>query len=311
MLGDPKAPITLTEYLDPQCPICAQAAQETLPTVIKKYVRTGKVKLQARTLSFIGPDSVRAAKVAAGAAQQGKLWAFLETFYASQGTENSGYVTDEFLTDVAKASGVDAEQALAFAGRRQRAGVARPGRRRGRRAEGRLDAELHGQAWRRRRDRASPSGSTTCRPSSTRRSRDAPCGLDRGRRRRAGDRDLPDDRPLRGRLAGVRDRPRLRDGAEVRLRLAGRASRWRCSASSATSASSPRSCVDDESARTATAFLSIVGLGFSGWLTYVEVVELNAICIWCVGSAICMTLLAGLSIVRLLTSTPPELARAR
>ena len=37
----------------------------------------------------------------------------------------------------------------------------------------------------------------------------------------------------------------------------------------------------------------IVGLGFSGWLTYVEVVELDAICIWCVGSAICMTLLAG------------------
>jgi uncharacterized membrane protein len=67
---------------------------------------------------------------------------------------------------------------------------------------------------------------------------------------------------------------------------------------------------DDESARTATAFLSIVGLGFSGWLTYVEVGELNAICIWCVGSAVCMTLLAGLSVARLLTATPPELARA-
>ena len=115
MLGDPNAPITLTEYLDPQCPICAQASKETLPTVIDKYVRTGKVKLQARTLSFIGPDSVRAAQVAAGAAQQGKLWAFLETFYASQGTENSGYVTDDFLTDVAKASGVDAKAALKFA----------------------------------------------------------------------------------------------------------------------------------------------------------------------------------------------------
>ena len=66
---------------------------------------------------------------------------------------------------------------------------------------------------------------------------------------------------------------------------------------------------DDETARTATAFLSIVGLGFSGWLTYVEVVELNVICIWCVGSAICMTLLAGLSVARLLMAAPPELAR--
>jgi protein-disulfide isomerase len=115
VLGDPKAPITLTEYLDPQCPICAEASKQTLPSVIEKYVRTGKVKLQARTLSFLGPDSVRAAKVAAGAAQQGKQWAFLETFYASQGTENSGYVTDAFLTDVADAAGVNAKQALAYA----------------------------------------------------------------------------------------------------------------------------------------------------------------------------------------------------
>ena len=65
---------------------------------------------------------------------------------------------------------------------------------------------------------------------------------------------------------------------------------------------------DSEPWRNATAFLSIVGLGFSGWLTYVEVVELNAICIWCVGSAICMTLLAGLSITRMLNS-PLALAR--
>jgi protein-disulfide isomerase len=116
VLGDPKAPITLTEYLDPQCPICAEAAKDTLPSVIEKYVRTGKVKLQARTLSFIGPDSVRAAQFAAAAKQQGKLWAFLETFYASQGTENTGYVTDSFLTDVANASGVNAKQALEYAG---------------------------------------------------------------------------------------------------------------------------------------------------------------------------------------------------
>ena len=68
---------------------------------------------------------------------------------------------------------------------------------------------------------------------------------------------------------------------------------------------------DDETARTATAFLSIVGLGFSAWLTYVEVGELDAVCIWCVGSAICMTLLAGLSVARLLAPAPPEPASAR
>jgi uncharacterized membrane protein len=68
---------------------------------------------------------------------------------------------------------------------------------------------------------------------------------------------------------------------------------------------------DDETSRTAAAFLSVVGLGFSGWLTYVEVGKLDAICIWCVGSAICMAILAALTVSRVLTVSPPELARVR
>ena len=59
---------------------------------------------------------------------------------------------------------------------------------------------------------------------------------------------------------------------------------------------------DGERQRTAAAFISLAGFGFSAWLTYVEVVRLDAICIWCVGSAICMTLLAGLSAVRLVAA---------
>jgi protein-disulfide isomerase len=112
VLGDPKAPVTVTEYLDLQCPICQEASTSTLPALVRDYVKTGKVKLQARTLQFIGADSVRAAKVAAGAERQGRLWPFLETFYANQGEENSGYVTDAFLRQVSAASGVNASAAL-------------------------------------------------------------------------------------------------------------------------------------------------------------------------------------------------------
>jgi len=115
VLGDPTAPVTVTEFVDLQCPICAKASQTVVPSVINDYVRPGDVKLQARTLSFIGPDSVRAARVAAGAEKQGRLWPFLETFYAKQGPENSGYVTDDFLRSVASASGVNASKALTFA----------------------------------------------------------------------------------------------------------------------------------------------------------------------------------------------------
>ena len=71
VLGNPSAPVTLTEYLDLQCPVCATSSHTTLPTIVRDYVRTGKVKLEARTLQFIGPDSVTAARIAAGAARQG------------------------------------------------------------------------------------------------------------------------------------------------------------------------------------------------------------------------------------------------
>jgi uncharacterized membrane protein len=56
--------------------------------------------------------------------------------------------------------------------------------------------------------------------------------------------------------------------------------------------------VDGENGRSAAAFLALGGLGFSVWLTYVEVGILDAICIWCVGSAICMALLAALTCFR-------------
>jgi protein-disulfide isomerase len=119
VLGDPKAPVTVTEFVDLQCPICAATSRTVLPGIVRDHVKTGQVKLRARTLSFIGADSVRAARVAAGAEKQGKLWPFLEAFYAAQKTENSGYVTDAFVRSVANAAGVDASAALAYAGKAQ------------------------------------------------------------------------------------------------------------------------------------------------------------------------------------------------
>jgi uncharacterized membrane protein len=68
---------------------------------------------------------------------------------------------------------------------------------------------------------------------------------------------------------------------------------------------------DDENSRSVAAFLSLIGFGFSAWLTYTELALINAICIWCVGSAICMTILAALNISRVLKVSEPELAPVR
>jgi protein-disulfide isomerase len=115
IIGAPSAKVTLTEFVDPQCPICARASQTTMPTVVRDYVRTGKIQLDVRTLHFIGDDSTQAALFAYGARAQGKLWPFLEILYRNQGAENSGYVTRAFLTSLATAAGLDVDQAFSDA----------------------------------------------------------------------------------------------------------------------------------------------------------------------------------------------------
>jgi uncharacterized membrane protein len=67
---------------------------------------------------------------------------------------------------------------------------------------------------------------------------------------------------------------------------------------------------DGEGPRTLAAFLALAGLGFSAWLTYVELERIDAVCIWCVGSAACMTLLAVLAVARLLRTPSPHARRA-
>lgn len=106
-LGSPSAPATLVEFADLQCPFCGQYAREVLPTIIDKYVRTGKLKLELNLLTFVGEDSVTAGKVAAATTAQDRFWGFTDAFFATQGQENTGYVTDDFLEETAAASGAD------------------------------------------------------------------------------------------------------------------------------------------------------------------------------------------------------------
>jgi uncharacterized membrane protein len=58
--------------------------------------------------------------------------------------------------------------------------------------------------------------------------------------------------------------------------------------------------VPGDSGRFAGALLGLVGLGFSLYLTYLELFVIDAICQWCVASAVVMALLATTTVVRLL-----------
>jgi protein-disulfide isomerase len=103
VLGHPDAPVTLVEFADPQCPYCAQWSQQAFPEIVQDYVRTGKVRLVFSGLSFLGPDSEQALRFALAAGDQGKLWNAVHLLYANQGTENSGWVTDDLLRAIGAA----------------------------------------------------------------------------------------------------------------------------------------------------------------------------------------------------------------
>ena len=60
-LGNPNAPATMVEFVDLQCPFCAEYTRDALPTIVKRYVRTGKLKVELRPVAILGPDSATGA----------------------------------------------------------------------------------------------------------------------------------------------------------------------------------------------------------------------------------------------------------
>jgi protein-disulfide isomerase len=103
-LGNPNAPVTIQYFGDLECPFCKQFTLGALPKVIQKYVRTGKVKLEYRSMQTATPEretfqNQQVAALAAG--KQNLMWHYVELFYHEQGEERTGYVTESYLQGLA------------------------------------------------------------------------------------------------------------------------------------------------------------------------------------------------------------------
>lgn len=97
VLGKPNAPVTMVEYIDLQCPICQRFETEIMPTIVPRFVKTGKVQLIARPIAFIGPDSERGRDAALSAGRQNRFFDFTQILYNNQGSENSGWLDDNLI----------------------------------------------------------------------------------------------------------------------------------------------------------------------------------------------------------------------
>lgn len=100
-LGSPSAKAQMVMFIDLQCPFCQNYETTVMPTIVKKYVRTGKVRVQVEPWAFIGPDSVRGQKAMFAAAKQNKAWNFAEVLYLNQATENTGWLNDSMVAAAA------------------------------------------------------------------------------------------------------------------------------------------------------------------------------------------------------------------
>jgi protein-disulfide isomerase len=112
-LGDPRAPVTLVEIADAQCPFCRRFALYELPHVIQDQVRRGRLRIELRLVAFLGPDSERGRRILQAAAAQDRLWNAAHLLYFNQGAENSGYLTDAFARrTLAAVGGLDVPRVL-------------------------------------------------------------------------------------------------------------------------------------------------------------------------------------------------------
>jgi protein-disulfide isomerase len=108
VLGKATAPVTLVEYIDLQCPVCQEFETTEFPTLVQKYVRTGKLKIVMKPWNILDAvhgsvDSLRGQKAVFGAAAQNKAFNVAELLYYNQppNSEGTGWMTDGVLSNIA------------------------------------------------------------------------------------------------------------------------------------------------------------------------------------------------------------------
>ncbi len=94
-IGNQNAPVIMAYWFDYQCPFCDRFETQVLPTLIKNYVETGKLKIVFKDFQFLGADSNTAGLIgrAIWQADPKAYFAWREKMYESQGSENSDWAS--------------------------------------------------------------------------------------------------------------------------------------------------------------------------------------------------------------------------
>lgn len=109
LLGNPEAPIEVTEYADYQCPACQAFASVQFPDLKTRLIDTGKIlyRYVDHPLDNIHRHARLAAHTAACADDQGKYWDVQHQIYARQ--NDWAYQNDALsvFDEIVKSAGLD------------------------------------------------------------------------------------------------------------------------------------------------------------------------------------------------------------
>ena len=120
VLGNANAPVTLAYWFDYQCPFCKAVdvggipeipIEPAMPTLVKDYVETGKLKIVFKDYAFLGPDSTTAAlyKHAVWDLYPDTFYEWHEAMFHAQDEEHGGFGNEESILELIRGiSGLDA-----------------------------------------------------------------------------------------------------------------------------------------------------------------------------------------------------------
>lgn len=120
-VGKATAPVTVSIYLDYQCPAC-KAFEEANGSAVDGFLKDGTVRVELHPMNFLDSKSggtrysTRAANAVAAVADKApdKLWAFSEGLYAHQPAEGGVGLSDNMIGEIATSAGVPAAVVATF-----------------------------------------------------------------------------------------------------------------------------------------------------------------------------------------------------
>jgi protein-disulfide isomerase len=109
-IGRPDTKVKVVVYQDFQCGHCAELYRGAETEIIRRYVLSGQLHLEIKSLPFLGPDSMMAAEASLCAGDQGRYWDYYDALIATYTQQGRLAYSESGLQQTASSIGLDAEQ---------------------------------------------------------------------------------------------------------------------------------------------------------------------------------------------------------